>query len=67
MEYRLLRRAAPDGLRPCPVADAQREGIFFPDSGRLRRLAGAARLNGFRLGGDAWAGDAAGIRVGFGG
>lgn len=26
---------------------------FFPDSGRLRRLAGAARLNGFRLGGDA--------------
>lgn len=29
----------------------KREGNVFPDSGRLRRLAGVARLYGFRLGG----------------
>lgn len=51
VEYRLLRRAAFDSLCPCPVADTQREGNVFPDSGRLRRLAGVARLYGFRLGG----------------
>ena len=46
-----LWRAAFDSLCPCPVADTQREGNVFPDSGRLRRLAGVARLYGFRLGG----------------
>lgn len=51
VEYRLLRRAAFDSLCPCPVADTQREGNLFLDSGRLRRLAGVARLYGFRLGG----------------
>ena len=52
VEYRLLWRAAFDSLCPCPVADTQREGNLFPDSGRLRRLAGVARFYGFRLGGD---------------